>query len=143
MGMPKTFIDLFAGIGGIELGLERAGHETELLCEIDPYAREVLRTQFPGRKVHDDVRTLDTLPDVDLLSAGFPCQDLSLAGTQRGLEGELSRSVASLASVQGARVHLAIPKQTAFLRDDQKASASVTAPAISSCTANRSASLRS
>lgn len=44
---------------------------------------------------------------------------------QRGLEGELSRSVASLASVQGARVHLAIPKQTAFLRDDQKASASV------------------
>ncbi|MBK6636242.1 MAG: flagellar M-ring protein FliF [Rhodocyclaceae bacterium] len=44
---------------------------------------------------------------------------------QRGLEGELSRSVASLSSLQGARVHLAIPKQTAFLRDDQKASASV------------------
>ncbi|MDB5963474.1 MAG: methyltransferase [Massilia sp.] len=79
---------LFAGIGGIELGLHAAGHETELFCEILPSAGAVLRSRWPGLPIHLDVTTLRSLPEsVDLISAGFPCQDLSQAGTTAGLDG--------------------------------------------------------
>jgi DNA (cytosine-5)-methyltransferase 1 len=82
---------LFAGIGGLELGLHRAGHETALLCEIEPGARAVLTERFPGLKQHDDIRTLESLPrDVTLVTAGFPCQDLSQAGKTAGIEGSRS-----------------------------------------------------
>lgn len=81
---------LFAGIGGLELGLDRGGHTTEFLCEIDPSAREVLAQRFPHSELVDDVRSIKRLPPVDLVTAGFPCQDLSLAGTQAGLEGARS-----------------------------------------------------
>jgi DNA (cytosine-5)-methyltransferase 1 len=82
---------LFAGIGGIELGLHRAGHSTALLCEIDPAAQAVLQERFPGVPLFDDIRTLPRLqPDVDLLAAGFPCQDLSQAGKARGIKGRQS-----------------------------------------------------
>ena len=76
---------LFAGIGGIESGLHAAGHETSLLCELDPWALEVLDRKFPGCEKHPDITTLPGLPEVDLVTAGFPCQDLSLAGTRAGL----------------------------------------------------------
>src|SRR5262245_44829359 len=77
---------LFAGIGGIELGLRRAGHETHMLCELDPSARAVLEARLPELADHDDVRTLKSLPkDIDLLAAGFPCQDLSQAGMTAGI----------------------------------------------------------
>lgn len=78
---------LFAGIGGIELGLSRADHESTLLCEIDPGAARVLRRRFPGARLVMDVRTLKTVGDVDLISAGFPCQDLSQAGRTAGIRG--------------------------------------------------------
>jgi DNA (cytosine-5)-methyltransferase 1 len=81
---------LFAGIGGIELGLHASGHRTELLCEIDPFAQRVLRAQFPGVELVDDVRELPSLPDVDLVAAGFPCQDLSQAGKTAGIGGRNS-----------------------------------------------------
>jgi len=81
---------LFAGIGGIELGLKRAGTETTLLCELEPGARRVLESRFPEAVLHDDVATLEELPAVDLVSAGFPCQDLSQAGGKRGIAGEKS-----------------------------------------------------
>ncbi|BET65910.1 DNA cytosine methyltransferase [Opitutales bacterium ASA1] len=82
---------LFAGIGGIELGLHAAGHSTALLCELDPAARAVLRAHFSDTRLHDDVRTLTRLPDgVDVLAGGFPCQDLSQAGRTRGIAGERS-----------------------------------------------------
>lgn len=81
---------LFAGIGGLELGLDRAGHSTELLCEVDPVAAAVLSKRFPGVPIAPDVRQVKRLPDVDLVAAGFPCQDLSLAGTQAGLRGARS-----------------------------------------------------
>ena len=78
-------VGLFAGIGGIELGLQRAGHQTVLLCENDPGARAVLQARFPTTVLHDDVSTLESLPmGTDLVTAGFPCQDLSQAGRTRG-----------------------------------------------------------
>lgn len=88
---------LFAGIGGIELGLHRSGIETAMLCEILPTARAVLMHRFPGVDLVEDVRSLRALPgDVDLVSAGFPCQDLSQAGTTAGLDGARSGLVAEV-----------------------------------------------
>ncbi len=83
---------LFAGIGGIELGLHRAGHETLLLCENDPSARAVLATRFGDiEKQPEDIRDLRSLPrETELIAAGFPCQDLSQAGMTRGIHGERS-----------------------------------------------------
>lgn len=84
-------VGLFAGIGGLELGLQRAGHETTLLCEIDGIARAVLDGRFPDVNKHDDVRSLKGLPKgTDLVVGGFPCQDLSQAGKTRGIEGSRS-----------------------------------------------------
>ncbi len=96
-----TSVGLFAGIGGIEYGLERAGFSTKLLCELDTAAQSVLGARFPGVRIDSDVRQLAKLPRVDLLAAGFPCQDLSQAGrtagiggTQSGLVDEIFRLVA-------------------------------------------------
>lgn len=82
---------LFAGIGGLERGLAAAGHETSLLCEIWDPARAVLAERFPGVTLERDVTRLEALPsDVELLVAGFPCQDLSQAGMTAGIEGRRS-----------------------------------------------------
>lgn len=82
---------LFAGIGGLEIGLANAGHETALLCEIWDPARAVLRTRFPDTPCERDVCELTTLPrEIDLLVAGFPCQDLSQAGLTAGIGGKRS-----------------------------------------------------
>jgi DNA (cytosine-5)-methyltransferase 1 len=87
---------LFAGVGGIELGLSRAGHETTLLCEIDPVAQAVLRSRFEKSldstgRIIGDIKSLEALPsDVNLVTAGFPCQDLSQAGRTRGIRGSRS-----------------------------------------------------
>lgn len=82
---------LFAGIGGFEVGLERGGHESVLLCEIAAAAREVLAHRFVGVDCHPDVADMRSLPpDVDLLVAGFPCQDLSQAGLTAGIDGNRS-----------------------------------------------------
>lgn len=81
---------LFAGIGGIEVGLHQAGHRTSLLCEIEPGAHHVLSTHFPDVELHRDVRELRSVGSVDLLTAGFPCQDLSQAGRTAGIGGRNS-----------------------------------------------------
>lgn len=81
---------LFAGIGGIELGMHRAGHETVLLCENDPSAAAVLSHRFPDVELATDVRKVKRLPEVDLITAGFPCQDLSQAGKTTGITGARS-----------------------------------------------------
>ena len=88
--MSYSSVGLFAGIGGIEQGLEQAGFRTQLLCEVEPAAQAVLRAQFPGVSLAADVRELAEVPKVDLLSAGFPCQDLSQAGKTAGIRGEQS-----------------------------------------------------
>lgn len=98
--MPRTknslsCVGLFAGIGGIELGLSRAGFQTEMICEIDGGAAEVLRRQFDLR-VEADIRKLGAFPRVDVIAAGFPCQDLSQAGRTAGISGTQSSLVAEV-----------------------------------------------
>lgn len=90
-------LSLFAGIGGFDLGLERAGgFKTVAFCEIDPFCRRVLAKHWPYVRQYEDVRelTADTLRrdgiTVDAICGGFPCQDLSLAGKRGGLEAERS-----------------------------------------------------
>lgn len=83
-------VGLFAGVGGIELGLEAAGHHAKLLCEWEPAAQRVLEERFAQAPLVSDVRELDGLPRADLVAAGFPCQDLSQAGRTAGITGERS-----------------------------------------------------
>ena len=91
-------LDLFSGIGGFSLGLERTGgFETVAFCEIEEFPRRVLAKHWPGVPCYHDVRelTADRLHKdgiaVDVITGGFPCQDLSLAGKQGGM-GEGTRS---------------------------------------------------
>jgi DNA (cytosine-5)-methyltransferase 1 len=83
---------LFSGIGGIELGFERAGFETEWFVENEPYAQRILRKHWPKAKIYDDVTQVDwrTVPEVDILTGGFPCQDISNAGKRAGITGRRS-----------------------------------------------------
>jgi len=82
---------LFAGIGGVELGLHRAGHTTVLNCEIDTVAQAVLRDRFPDVPIQSDVRELKKFPPgTELLAGGFPCQDISQAGRTTGIDGKNS-----------------------------------------------------
>ena len=90
-GTTHKIAGLFAGVGGLERGLHRAGHETLLLCENDPAAVAVLTARFPGIRLHKDVCTLRALPrESTLVAAGFPCQDLSQAGMTAGIAGSRS-----------------------------------------------------
>lgn len=89
-------LDLFSGIGGFSLGLERAGFETAAFCEIDPFCRRVLARHWPKVHQYDDVQALtaerlaaDGLA-VDVICGGFPCQDLSNGGRRAGLSGKRS-----------------------------------------------------
>ena len=86
-------LDLFSGIGGFSLGLERAGMKTIAFCEVDKKCQEVLRKHWKDVPIFDDVTTLkgtDIDETVDVICGGFPCQDISLAGKGAGLEGERS-----------------------------------------------------
>jgi DNA (cytosine-5)-methyltransferase 1 len=81
---------LFAGIGGLEHGLQAAGHTTVLTCEIWEPAIRVLAARFPHVPNALNVTELERLPDVDVVTAGFPCQDLSQAGMTAGIGGRRS-----------------------------------------------------
>lgn len=84
-------VGLFAGIGGLELGLSRHGWRTELLCEVEPGAQAVLTARFPETPLHPDITRLRALPEgTELVAAGFPCQDLSQAGRTAGITGSRS-----------------------------------------------------
>ena len=84
-------LDLFSGIGGFSLGLERAGFETVAFCEIDKYCRLVLQKHWKDIKIYSDVREIkkerleaDGIPSPDVITGGFPCQPFSVAGRQKG-----------------------------------------------------------
>ena len=90
--MTLTVGSLFAGIGGFDLGLERAGFDIAWQVEIDPYCQRVLAKHWPTVHRYGDIRAIDwsAVEPVDLLCGGFPCQDISLAGKGAGLSGERS-----------------------------------------------------
>lgn len=97
--MSLTFGSLFAGIGGIDLGLERAGMECKWQVEIDDYARAILKKHWPEVPKYRDVRYFlgskrwrqsREAWAVDLIAGGFPCQDISKAGRRAGIEGKRS-----------------------------------------------------
>lgn len=90
---PRSYkvAGLFAGIGGLEVGLSRAGHEASVLCEVWDPAKTVLANRLPGIRIEPDVKDLKILPDgVGVITAGFPCTDLSQAGRMAGITGEAS-----------------------------------------------------
>ena len=86
------FVDLFAGLGGFRVALERLGHECVFACEVDPMLRELYRRNFPyGPEIQGDIRaSKQHVPPHDVLCAGFPCQPFSKSGTQAGLNDETS-----------------------------------------------------
>jgi len=90
-------LDLFSGIGGFSLGLERAGMKTIAFCEIDEKCRQVLKKHWPDVPQYKDIKTLsweklknDGIEKPDVICGGFPCQDISVAGKQEGINGERS-----------------------------------------------------
>jgi DNA (cytosine-5)-methyltransferase 1 len=90
-GFKYHLLDLFSGIGGFSLGLERAGMKTAAFCEIDPFCRQVLLRHWPHTPIYKDIRQLtarrldnDQVPTIDILCGGYPCQPFSIAGKQRG-----------------------------------------------------------
>jgi len=88
--MPVRFIDLFAGVGGFHIGLERAGNfECVWANEWDKYAASIYRDRFPGTNFNGaDIRKIEPewIPEFDLLVGGFPCQAFSVAGKRRGFD---------------------------------------------------------
>ena len=90
-------LDLFSGIGGFSLGLERTGgFETVAFCEIEDYPRKVLEKNWPEVPIYGDIRELNAARlradgiRIDAICGGFPCQDISTAGEGAGIEGERS-----------------------------------------------------
>jgi DNA (cytosine-5)-methyltransferase 1 len=85
-------LDLFSGIGGFSLGFERAGFETVGFCEIDEFCRKVLKSHWPDVPVFEDVARLSAehVGQIDVITGGFPCQDFSVAGKQKGINGTRS-----------------------------------------------------
>jgi DNA (cytosine-5)-methyltransferase 1 len=87
-----TFGTLCSGIGGIDLGLERAGMECQFAVEIDPQCRNILRRHFPNALLLGDMTTVGkhNLPRVDVLAGGTPCQGFSVAGLRGSLDDDRS-----------------------------------------------------
>lgn len=87
--MKLRVLDLFSGIGGFSLGLDRAGLETVAFCEIDPSCQSVLKHHWPDVPIHSDIRNLKMNDaKVDLICGGYPCTGHSVAGKKKGFENE-------------------------------------------------------
>ena len=82
-------LDLFSGIGGFSLALEKVGFKTIAFCENDPYCRLLLQKHWKGVTIHNDIKKLeakDIKEPIDILTGGFPCQPYSVAGKQKGTD---------------------------------------------------------
>lgn len=108
---------LFAGIGGLEVGMSAAGHHAHLLVENSPPAMHVLRRRFPDTKLEGDVRGVTALPrGTDVVVAGFPCQDLSSVGRKAGIAGARSSLVGEvLRLLDGADAPWVVLENVPFL----------------------------
>lgn len=123
-------LSLFAGIGGLELGLERAGMTAVGQVELDPYCQRVLAQHWPEVPRHDDVLTFPDWwifgnypaprPCVDVVCAGFPCQPFSLAGKQLGTSDERWMWPATAAAIRAVRpVYVLLENVSALVRDSR------------------------
>ena len=84
-------LDLFSGIGGFALAAEWVWgmeYENAGFCDIDPYCQQLLKLRFPGTKIYEDIRSIQNIGSVDLITGGFPCQPFSVAGKQEGKEDD-------------------------------------------------------
>jgi DNA (cytosine-5)-methyltransferase 1 len=117
---PCTLVvaGLFAGIGGFEEGFRQAGHVTNLFCESDIAAQRVLKERFPGVELVDDIIDLDSISQCDVITAGFPCQDLSQVGSTRGITGansSLVKHVFRLLADADARIRWLVLENVPFM----------------------------
>jgi DNA (cytosine-5)-methyltransferase 1 len=90
-----SVFDIFSGIGGFSIGLEKAGMQTVAFCEKDSFCQKILKTHWPDVPVFSDISKvckddLKTLGPIDIIAGGFPCQDISCAGKQVGINGSRS-----------------------------------------------------
>lgn len=108
---------LFSGIGGFEVAFEDAGFETNVLVDIDDGARAVLKARFPKVDIRSDVRHLTQLDsDTTIVTAGFPCQNLSMAGDKAGISGPKSGVVRKLFSlIAGCRPEMVVIENVYFM----------------------------
>jgi DNA (cytosine-5)-methyltransferase 1 len=87
--------DIFSGIGGFSIGLEAASMQTVAFCEINPFCRQILKKHWPSIPIFSDITVIDkedlkALPRIDVIAGGFPCQDISVAGKQKGIAAKRS-----------------------------------------------------
>lgn len=95
-------VGLYAGIGGFELGFQAAGYEPLLLADKDEHCRKVLAARFPNVRIEGDVADLSELPrGTRVVTAGFPCQNLSMVGDKKGIRGRKSRDIGHLFELLG------------------------------------------
>jgi len=97
MKEPLKVLDIFSGIGGFSIGLDNAGMETVGFCEIEPFAQDILSKHWPNTRIFTDVCALNEdlllkrgIAKINVIAGGFPCQDISCAGKQVGIEGSRS-----------------------------------------------------
>src|SRR5210317_1820802 len=84
-------LDLFSGIGGFSIALEKVGFKTVAFCEREPYCKLLLQKHWKGVKIYDDIKTIkgeDIKEPIDILTGGFPCQPYSVAGKQKGTDDD-------------------------------------------------------
>lgn len=112
-----NIVSLFAGVGGFERAFLKIGASTSLMCEIDPVAKHVLSVRLKKTALVDDVREIDVLPSgVDILCAGFPCQDISSVGIKVGLDGERSSLVREVFRIlESNRIEWVIFENVSFM----------------------------
>jgi DNA (cytosine-5)-methyltransferase 1 len=93
LSAPLRILDAFAGIGGFSYAAEKliGGFKTTQFIEIDPFCQSILKKHWPEVRVHDDIKSFRSSPGkFEVITAGFPCQDISQAGKQQGLSAERS-----------------------------------------------------